>query len=133
MLRRSFDKSRKIVRSRALQGNSQLNRRAQSSKVEADVYIDGIWDPEKKMTVAGTVAECMRCGHKTESFGQKEGSERRCLVLLKSECPKGESNFYVKKEKVFDCEGCKKSFPMSQWLGTDYNICPHCNKDSLPF
>jgi len=46
-------------------------------------------------TVAGVVAECSRCGHKTESFGTGENSIKRCLVMLREECPEGEHNFYV--------------------------------------
>jgi DNA polymerase III epsilon subunit family exonuclease len=37
---------------------------------------------------------CGRCGHQTESFGQHEGSIKRCMILLKEECPNGERNFY---------------------------------------
>ena len=48
--------------------------------------------------VAGVRAECSRCGHITESFGTDEPSIRRCLVLLREECPRGESNFYVSEE-----------------------------------
>lgn len=36
-----------------------------------------------------TVAECGRCGHTTTSLGTTERSARRCLVLLREECPKG--------------------------------------------
>jgi ribosomal protein S27E len=40
-------------------------------------------------------AECGRCGHETTSFGTSDASIRRCLVLLREECPEGEENFYV--------------------------------------
>jgi len=40
-------------------------------------------------------ATCSRCGHETESFGQHEGSIRRCLVLMNEECPEDEDNYYV--------------------------------------
>jgi hypothetical protein len=40
-------------------------------------------------------ATCSRCGHATESFGTSDSSIRRCLVLLREECPEGEDNFYV--------------------------------------
>jgi hypothetical protein len=40
-------------------------------------------------------AVCSRCDQRTESFGTGERSRRRCLVLLREECPEGESNFYV--------------------------------------
>jgi hypothetical protein len=38
---------------------------------------------------------CTRCGHVTESFGQHQRSLRRCLALLREECPKGEQNHYT--------------------------------------
>jgi hypothetical protein len=48
--------------------------------------------------VAGVCATCSRCDHETESFGTGEASVRRCLVLLREECPKGEHNFYMEAE-----------------------------------
>jgi hypothetical protein len=45
--------------------------------------------------VPSVCATCTRCGHSTESFGTSEASIRRCLVLLREECPNQESNFYV--------------------------------------
>ena len=48
--------------------------------------------------VAGVEAACSRCGHITESFGTSDVSIRRCLVLLREECPKGERNFYFDEE-----------------------------------
>ena len=46
-------------------------------------------------SVPSVSATCSRCGHTTESFGQSESSVKRCLVLLREECPKDEKNFYV--------------------------------------
>lgn len=43
----------------------------------------------------GVAAECLQCNHVTESFGTSEKSIRRCLVLMREECPCGEDNFYV--------------------------------------
>ena len=40
-------------------------------------------------------AVCTRCDSSTESFGTSDRSIRRCLVLLRSGCPRAESNFYV--------------------------------------
>lgn len=40
-------------------------------------------------------ATCSRCGHQTESYGTSDVSIRRCLVLLREECPKDENNYYV--------------------------------------
>lgn len=43
-------------------------------------------------------ATCSRCEHKTVSFGTGEGSRKRCLVLLREECPEEERNFYVDED-----------------------------------
>ena len=40
-------------------------------------------------------ATCSRCGHTTESYGTDEPSKKRCLVLLREECPLGQNNFYA--------------------------------------
>jgi hypothetical protein len=47
--------------------------------------------------VAGVTATCSRCNHTTKSFGTGEASRKRCLVLLREECPLGEKNFYVEE------------------------------------
>jgi len=39
-------------------------------------------------------ATCSECDHQTESFGTGGDSRRRCLALLREECPMGESNWY---------------------------------------
>jgi hypothetical protein len=38
---------------------------------------------------------CRRCGHETEAYGTGEASIRRALVMLREECPRDESNFYI--------------------------------------
>jgi hypothetical protein len=48
--------------------------------------------------VDGVVVTCSRCDHATQSFGTGEASVRRCLVLLREECPEGEANFYVSED-----------------------------------
>lgn len=45
--------------------------------------------------VDGVEATCMACGHTTESFGDSDRSVKRCLALMREECPEGENNFYV--------------------------------------
>lgn len=40
-------------------------------------------------------ATCTECGHTTVSFGTSDKSIKRCLVLMREECPRGERNFYV--------------------------------------
>lgn len=46
-------------------------------------------------TLDGVRATCGRCGHETESFGTGENSVKRCLVLMREQCPNNETNFYV--------------------------------------
>ena len=41
------------------------------------------------------MVECGECGHETQSWGHGKPSVKRCLALLREECPDGESNFYV--------------------------------------
>jgi hypothetical protein len=62
-----------------------------------DVELEGdlIVREGSPVMVDGVCATCSRCGHETESYGRSERSVRRCLVLLREECPMGESNFYV--------------------------------------
>ena len=57
----------------------------------AEVELEGDYSSE----VDGVIATCSRCGHETESFGTSDASVRRCLALLREECPRGEHNFYV--------------------------------------
>jgi hypothetical protein len=63
-------------------------------RVEAEVEEVELED-ENGRVQDGVCATCSRCGHATESFGTSEASVKRCLVLLREECPEGESNFYV--------------------------------------
>ena len=52
--------------------------------------------------IPGITATCSRCDHETESFGTSEASRRRCLVLMREECPRGERNWYVDEEDEDD-------------------------------
>ena len=45
--------------------------------------------------VEGVIVTCSRCDHCEESFGTSDASVRRCLVLLRENCPRDEKNFYV--------------------------------------
>lgn len=49
-------------------------------------------------TVAGLCVTCGRCGHSVEVFGTSDRSVRAGLVMLREQCPEGESNFYVAPE-----------------------------------
>jgi hypothetical protein len=66
-------------------------------KVECEinpVEIEGDHGPVKSVQ-----ATCGRCSHTTESFGEGENSIKRCLVLLREECPRAEQNFYVTEDE----------------------------------
>lgn len=45
--------------------------------------------------VATTIAVCTRCEHETTSYGTSDASVKRCLVLMREECPNDEKNFYT--------------------------------------
>lgn len=47
--------------------------------------------------VPGVMATCSECDHSVESFGTHDGSIKRCLAVMREECPKGENNFYVEE------------------------------------
>lgn len=48
--------------------------------------------------IDSVIAICSRCDHETESYGTSEASIRRCLVLMRKECPNDECNFYVSED-----------------------------------
>jgi hypothetical protein len=63
-------------------------------KVECEVQFTELENDEGH-SVESVVVTCTRCAHQEESFGVHEGSIRRCLVLLRENCPRNEKNFYV--------------------------------------
>lgn len=68
-----------------------------SDKVECDVDYDTI-ENGKGGTQDGVRVTCGRCSHTTESFGTSVKSIKRCLVMLREGCPRGEENFYTCEE-----------------------------------
>jgi len=64
------------------------------AKVECAVTFDQAKNDQGRMQDC-TKVTCGNCGHTTQSWGTGPGSVKRCLMLLKEECPEGESNFYV--------------------------------------
>jgi hypothetical protein len=66
-------------------------------KIKATIsYVD--LENDRGYDVEGVRVTCERCGHETESFGTSQASIKRCLVLLREECPEREKNFYVQGE-----------------------------------
>ena len=53
---------------------------------------------ESDIEVEGVQATCADCLHETTSFGIGEASIRRCLALMREECPLGDSNWYVDED-----------------------------------
>ena len=53
---------------------------------------------ESGREIEGVAVTCGRCEHEEESFGTGEGSIKRCLALLRENCPRDEHNFYVVDE-----------------------------------
>ena len=52
--------------------------------------------------VPSVSATCSKCGHTTESYGQKDESILRSLAVLREECPLNETNFYVCDEELLE-------------------------------
>lgn len=63
-------------------------------RVTCDIE-ESLLENESGQEVEGITARCSRCDHETESFGTSERSVKRCLVLMREECPNGEENFYT--------------------------------------
>lgn len=70
------------------------------ARVECIVEEIGI-ENERGVEVASVCVTCTNCGHAVESFGTGEASIRRCLVVMREECPEASStesgNFYVEE------------------------------------
>lgn len=64
-------------------------------KVEVDLEFTTM-ENEDGREVDAVVATCSRCQHTTESFGHGDASVKRCLALMREECPEAENNFYTK-------------------------------------
>lgn len=64
------------------------------ARVECEVTAAEL-ENDNGLLIDGVCVTCSRCGHEAESFGTSGRSVRRCLVMLREECPEGESNFYV--------------------------------------
>jgi hypothetical protein len=45
-------------------------------------------------SIPGVIVACSRCGTTTESYGTSEASIKRCLALMRENCPEGERNWY---------------------------------------
>ena len=76
----------------------QLEKGINSMKVECEVnYVELESD---RGPANGVRVTCGRCGHETESLGTSGRSIRRCMAMLKENCPKGENNYYVAEDDL---------------------------------
>lgn len=55
----------------------------------------GETENENGIVVPCVEVTCGRCNHMTTAYGDSSASVRAALVMLREECPEGESNFYV--------------------------------------
>ncbi len=62
------------------------------------VVTEGEVENEKGRMVPGVIVRCGECDHVEEAFGTSERSVKRCLVLLRENCPRGEENYYVSED-----------------------------------
>jgi hypothetical protein len=45
--------------------------------------------------IDGVIVTCGKCGHEVQSFGTGGASVRRCLAMLRNNCPRNEDNYYI--------------------------------------
>jgi len=69
------------------------------ARIDVEIEETTLWSDDSGKEVPGVEATCDRCDHKTESFGTSSASRRRCLVLMREECPLNQENFYVDTEE----------------------------------
>lgn len=69
-------------------------------RVECEVE-EVVLENDEGREIDGVRVVCDRCGHCTESLGTTGRSVRRCLVLLREECPRHEENFYVVEDDEY--------------------------------
>jgi len=68
------------------------------ARIECEIVYDEEENDNGYMTEC-VRAICTECKHETMSFGTSEASVKRCLAVMREECPEGQSNFYVAEEE----------------------------------
>jgi hypothetical protein len=63
--------------------------------MKVQCYIDEIELEGDHGAVLSTKATCSKCDHTTESYGTGGASIRRCLAIMREECPHNEENYYT--------------------------------------
>jgi hypothetical protein len=64
------------------------------AKINCDVELTDV-ENDNGTDSDGVVLTCQECDHQTESCGTGPRSIRRCLALMREECPNDANNFYV--------------------------------------
>ena len=57
-----------------------------------EIELDG---DDSEYPVPSVEVTCTRCKHSVQVFGTSEASIKRGCLMLREECPEGESNFYA--------------------------------------
>lgn len=66
------------------------------SEVECEVtYTADINEDNREVDCV--IVKCGECGHETISWGHGSDSVKRCLALMREECPNDENNFYIEE------------------------------------
>lgn len=66
-------------------------------RVKCDIEFTELENDNGRL-IESVVATCSRCDNTTESFGTGTASIKRCLVMMREECPEGEENYYWAEE-----------------------------------
>jgi hypothetical protein len=51
---------------------------------------------------AGVEVTCTQCGHIERAFGEGPRSVKRCLAMLRENCPEDETNFYTVEDRYLE-------------------------------
>ncbi len=66
-----------------------INCQIEETEIENDEGIE----------VDSIIATCSACGHQTESYGTSRASIKRCLVLMREECPHHKHAYYIEGKR----------------------------------
>ena len=89
---------------------------------------------ERGNMIPGVSVTCPKCGHATESFGTSERSIKRCLVMMREECPKGEKNYYVADEQSeLEEMGARSTAPAAAVTNEPLPDNVYVDQDDIPF
>ena len=76
-------------------------RRDDDDGVMAEVKFKPLMNDNSRAQ-AGVEVTCTRCGHMERSFGEGAKSIKRCLALLRENCPEDETNYYKVEDRYLE-------------------------------